>query len=325
MTAPAATQDRRPARLSARALALGYRDREVVTSLDLDVPDGRITCIVGPNACGKSTLLGGLARLLAPQSGQVLLDGRELHRQPTRHVAARLGLLPQTPVAPDGLTVEALVARGRYPHQSWLRQWAPQDKAAVDMALSRTRLADLRHRPVAELSGGQRQRVWIALALAQDVPIMLLDEPTTFLDVAHRVEVLDLLVELNTTDRRTIVLVLHDLHDACRYAHHLIAMRDGKIVAQGEPRRIVTPALVRDVFGIDSVIVDDPDTGAPLILPRAARRLVVHTAASEATQNTDDVTVAPCSLISATSDSTLPAEQAADDECSRCLGGRRQA
>ena len=247
----------------------------VVDGLTLDVPDGQITCIVGPNACGKSTLLRAMSRLLKPESGQVVLDGESIQRHGTKEVARRLGLLPQSPTAPEGLTVEDLVARGRYPHQKLFQQWRHDDEAAVEDALRLTRTNALRNRPVDELSGGQRQRVWIAMALAQDTPIMLLDEPTTYLDIAHQLDVLDLLTELNELHGRTIVMVLHDLNEAARYSHHLVAMRDGAIVAQGPPAEIVTADIVSAVFGIDSRILDDPVTGTPLVVPIGAPHRVL--------------------------------------------------
>lgn len=274
-TEPAVRDDELPvARASLRAdgLTLGYTDDAVCRDLTVDIPDGRVTVVVGANACGKSTLLRGLARLLAPKSGTVLLDGTDIHRLPTKQVATRLGILPQQPIAPEGITVADLVGRGRHPHQRFFRQWSAIDEAVVQRAMERTRTIDLADRAVDELSGGQRQRVWIALALAQETPLMLLDEPTTFLDLAHQVEVLDLLAELNETDRRTVVIVLHDLNLACRYAHHLIAMKDGAMVAEGDPRDVITPQLVADVFGLDAQIIDDPLTGTPLVLPVPSRR-----------------------------------------------------
>jgi iron complex transport system ATP-binding protein len=252
--------------LAAERLRLAYDRREVVADLSLALPIGRITAIVGPNACGKSTLLRGLARLMKPRGGAVHLDGKSIHRQPTREVAKRLAVLPQTPVAPEGITVADLVARGRYPHQTWLRQWSAGDERAVTAAMEATRVLDLAPRPVDELSGGQRQRAWIAMALAQDTPILLLDEPTTFLDLAHQVDVLDLLVDLNRAGR-TIVLVLHDLNHACRHADHLVAMRDGAIVAEGPPEQIVTRALVEEVFGLRCEVVPDPVAGTPMVIP----------------------------------------------------------
>jgi iron complex transport system ATP-binding protein len=269
--APASSAgDRRPATLAARDLTLAYDDRVIVDGLSLTIPAESVTVIVGANACGKSTLLRGLARLLKPRRGGVLLDGEDIHRLPTREVATRLGVLPQQPIAPEGITVADLVARGRHPHQRWFRQWSVEDEAAVASALAATGIADLAERSVDELSGGQRQRAWIALALAQGTGLMLLDEPTTFLDLAHQVEVLDLLAALNRRERRTVVLVLHDLNLACRYAHHLVAMRDGAIVAEGAPGDVITAATVREVFGLSCRVIDDPLTGTPLVLPMPA-------------------------------------------------------
>jgi len=253
--------------LRAEHLRLAYERLEVVADLSVTIPPARITTIVGANACGKSTLLRGLARLLKPAGGTVQLDGRSIHELPTKELAVRLGILPQTPIAPEGITVADLVARGRYPHQTWIRQWSAADQQAVADALEATDTLALAERPVDELSGGQRQRVWIAMALAQGTEIMLLDEPTTFLDVTHQVEVLDLLVDLNRRDGRTIVLVLHDLNQACRYAHHLIAMRGGAIVAEGRPSEIVTRALVQQVFELRCQIAPDPVSGTPMVIP----------------------------------------------------------
>ncbi|MFI1098474.1 ABC transporter ATP-binding protein [Streptomyces sp. NPDC020917] len=256
-----------PSRLTAQALTLAYEDRTVVDGLDLEIPDGQVTVIVGPNACGKSTLLRALGRLLKPRSGTVLLDGAELSGIPGRQIARTIGVLPQSPTPPDGITVADLVARGRQPHQKWWQQWSEADERAVAEALEHTNTADLADRPVDELSGGQRQRVWIAMALAQDTDLLLLDEPTTYLDIAHQVEVLDLVRRLNHGRGRTVVAVLHDLNQAARYADHLIAMRAGRIVAQGRPADVVTADLVREVFGLTSVVVADPVTGSPLVVP----------------------------------------------------------
>nr|WP_313543904.1 ABC transporter ATP-binding protein [Leifsonia aquatica] len=253
--------------LVARDLTLSYEGRVVVEGLDLTVPPGKVTAIVGPNACGKSTLLRGLSRLLAPAGGSVLLDGADIHSLPTKQVATRLGLLPQTPVAPDGITVADLVSRGRYPHQGWFRRWTADDDTAVSEAMAATGITELAERSVDELSGGQRQRVWIAMALAQQTDILLLDEPTTFLDISHQIDVLDLLLDLNAARGATIVMVLHDLNLAARYADHLVAMRDGSIVAAGDPSEVVTAELVRDVFGVESVIASDPVTATPLVVP----------------------------------------------------------
>lgn len=259
-------------RLRARELTLAYDDRTVVHDLELAVPDGRVSVIVGPNACGKSTTLRALGRLLKPKSGSVLLDGEELARIPTRRIAQSIGLLPQSPTAPEAITVADLVSRGRQPHQHWWQQWSEEDERAVTEAMARTDVTDLAERSVDELSGGQRQRVWIAMALAQETDLLLLDEPTTFLDIAHQVEVLDLVRRLNHEQGRTVVIVLHDLNQAARYADHLVAMKSGRIVAEGHPGEIVTAELVREVFGLESVVVPDPVTGSPLVVPGAPYR-----------------------------------------------------
>jgi iron complex transport system ATP-binding protein len=255
--------------LSAVGLSLRYERSaaEVVDRLDLTVPPGAVTIVVGANACGKSTLLRGLARLMRPSGGSVLLDGRAIHDRPTREVATVLGLLPQTPTAPEGITVTDLVGRGRYPHQGWFRRWTEDDDRAVSSALEMTDVLDLADRPVDELSGGQRQRVWIAMALAQDTDILLLDEPTTFLDIAHQVEVLDLLTELNRQRGTTVVIVLHDLNLAARYADHLVALARGRVVAAGPPADVVDEDLVRRVFAMESRVIDDPVSGTPLVVP----------------------------------------------------------
>ncbi|KTC36764.1 iron-dicitrate transporter ATP-binding subunit [Pseudomonas sp. ABAC61] len=253
-------------RLHVDAVTLRHDARVIFQDLALTIPDGSFTVIVGPNACGKSTLLAALSRLLAPARGQVVLDGKDIRQLPAREVARRLGLLPQSALAPDGITVAELVARGRYPYQSFLRQWSVDDERAVLAAMVATRVEALAERLLDELSGGQRQRVWIAMVLAQETPILLLDEPTTYLDIVHQIELLELLAELNRQGR-TIVAVLHDLNQACRYASHLIALRDGAIVAQGAPARIFTEALVQEVFGLPSVIIADPVSGTPLMVP----------------------------------------------------------
>jgi len=253
--------------LAATGLTLAYEERTVVDDLTFRVPAGQVTVIVGPNACGKSTLLRGLARLLAPVRGSVLLDGAAIHSRPTREVARVLGLLPQTPVAPEGITVTDLVGRGRYPHQGWFRQWSAEDERAVAAALEATDTMALAGRSVDELSGGQRQRVWIAMALAQDTDILLLDEPTTFLDIAHQIEVLDLLADLNAARGTTLVLVLHDLNLAARYADTLIALQSGRVVAAGPPSEVVTEDLMRTVFGMEFRVLPDPVTGTPLVIP----------------------------------------------------------
>ncbi len=253
--------------LSAAGITLAYGERTVVDGLSVELPAGKVTVIVGANACGKSTLLRGLARLLKPVEGTVVLNGTDIATQSTKAVARVLGLLPQTPVAPDGITVADLVGRGRYPHQGWFRQWTPDDDAAVAGALEATDTLSLADRTVDELSGGQRQRVWIAMALAQQTGILLLDEPTTFLDVTHQIEVLDLITDLNRRSGTTVVMVLHDLNLAARYADHLIAMRGGRIVAEGAPSAVVTRETVTGVFDLDCRIVEDPVSGTPMVVP----------------------------------------------------------
>lgn len=253
--------------LVAEDLRAGYGHRTVLQGLGLDVPPARITAIVGANACGKSTLLRCLSRLLAPERGQVLLDGKSVHRLPARELARRLGLLPQSPLAPEGITVADLVGLGRHPHHGLLSRWTREDDAAVAAALETTATADLAERAVDELSGGQRQRVWVAMALAQQTDVLLLDEPTTFLDINHQVEILDLLTDLNRVRGATIVMVLHDLNLAARYADFLVAMVDGRVHAAGPPEAVLTEAMVRDVFGLKSRIIADPTSGKPIMLP----------------------------------------------------------
>ena len=254
-------------RLVADAVSLGYGDRTVVDQLSFVVPDGQVTAVVGANACGKSTLLRGMARLLRPTSGTVLLDGEQIHRTSTRKVARTLGLLPQAPVTPEGVSVVDLVSRGRHPHHGALRRWSPEDDAAVAEALTLTGTTELAERAVDELSGGQRQRVWVAMALAQGTDLLLLDEPTTYLDVAHQMDLLELLRDLNAARGTTIVMVLHELNLAARFADHLVAMCDGRVVASGAPGEVLTEETVREVFGLASRVIPDPVSGTPLVVP----------------------------------------------------------
>ncbi|MEV6770309.1 ABC transporter ATP-binding protein [Nocardia sp. NPDC051030] len=268
--------DKSESRLRAERVRLGYRGRTISDELSVDIPDGAFTVIIGPNACGKSTLLRALARLLTPESGAVLLDGKQIGAYPAKEVARRIGLLPQTSTAPDGIRVADLVARGRYPHQSLLRQWSRADEEAVAAAMAATGVSELSARLFDELSGGQRQRVWIAMVLAQDTPVILLDEPTTYLDIAHQIQLLDLCRSLQRDSGRTVVAVLHDLNHAFRYADHLIAMKDGRVIAAGPPQEIVTAELVREVFALGCRIIDDPETGAPLVIPLAENAVGAH-------------------------------------------------
>jgi ABC-type cobalamin/Fe3+-siderophores transport system ATPase subunit len=256
----------RTARLSARDATIGYDGRVVSEHLDVEIPTGSFTVIVGPNACGKSTLLRAFARLLRPREGELLLDGSEISHVPTKQIARRLGLLPQTSLAPDGIRVSDLVARGRHPHQTILRQWSKEDQTAVAAALDATGTTELAGRLVDELSGGQRQRVWVAMLLAQDAPTMLLDEPTTFLDIAHQYDLLKLFRRLHV-EGRTIVAVLHDLNQAARFADHMIMMRGGRVVASGRPADIVTAARVEEVFGLECSVISDPHSDTPMIIP----------------------------------------------------------
>ncbi|MFD3747677.1 ABC transporter ATP-binding protein [Nocardia sp. NPDC058633] len=268
--------DSHPARLRADQVRLGYKGTTISDQLCVDIPDGKFTVIIGPNACGKSTLLRALARLLTPEAGTVLLDDKPVTDYPAKELARQIGLLPQTSTAPDGIHVADLVARGRYPHQTLLRQWSRADEEAVAAAMAATGVADLSARPVEELSGGQRQRVWISMVLAQQTPIILLDEPTTYLDIAYQIQLLDLCRSLNRDSGRTVVAVLHDLNHAFRYADHLIAMCDGRVVASGEPAEIVTTELVNEVFSLRCRIIDDPETGTPLVIPLAENAAQVH-------------------------------------------------
>ncbi|WP_424870525.1 ABC transporter ATP-binding protein [Streptomyces sp. SAI-229] len=256
-------------RLSAENVTLAYDQRVIAEQLSVEIPDNSFTVIVGPNACGKSTLLRALSRMLKPSEGRVLLDGQVIQSMPAKKVARTLGLLPQSSIAPDGITVGDLVGRGRYPHQGLLRQWSAEDERVVQESMVRTGVAELAERYVDELSGGQRQRVWIAMALAQQTPLLLLDEPTTFLDIQHQIDVLDLCADLHEEQGRTLVAVLHDLNHAARYATHLIALRGGKVIAQGAPKDIVTAGLVEEVFGLRCQVIDDPETGTPLVVPAA--------------------------------------------------------
>ncbi|MFE1663240.1 ABC transporter ATP-binding protein [Microbacterium sp. P02] len=260
--------------LAAESVVLGYGDRTIVDHLDLQIPPGEITAIVGANGCGKSTLLRALARLIAPRSGRIVLDGKALHTGHSKEIARTLGLLPQSPIAPEGIAVADLVGRGRHPHQKLLARWNDRDFQVVADALAATGTTDLADRAVDELSGGQRQRVWIAMALAQETDILLLDEPTTFLDVAHQIEVLDLLTDLNRDRGTTIVMVLHDVNLAARYADHVFAMREGQIIAEGRPGEVMTAELIREVFDLECVVIPDPVSGTPIVLPRGRHHVL---------------------------------------------------
>lgn len=253
--------------LYAQQLTIGYQDRLIVDSLNLSIPSGRITALVGANGSGKSTILKTLARLMKPRGGAVYLDGDSIHKKPTKEVARQLAILPQNPVAPEGLTVSELVSFGRFPHQKGMGTLSKEDKEIVRRSIDRTGMGEFHDRPVDQLSGGQRQRAWIAMALAQETDFLFLDEPTTFLDMAHQLEVLKLLQKLNAQEGRTIVMVVHDLNHATRYADYMVAIKQGKIVKEGMPAEVVTPEVLKEVFGIEADVIPDPRTGYPLCLP----------------------------------------------------------
>ncbi|WP_139368103.1 ABC transporter ATP-binding protein [Priestia abyssalis] len=260
--------------LETKSLTLSYGDTVIIDELNLTVPKGEITVFIGSNGCGKSTLLRSLARLLKPHSGSILIEGEMVSKLPTKEIAKQLAILPQGPVAPEGLTVLQLVKQGRYPYQKWYRQWSEEDERIVKHALQATGMEQLADRLVDSLSGGQRQRAWIAMTLAQDTDIILLDEPTTYLDMTHQIEILDLLFELNEKEQRTIVMVLHDLNLACRYAHHLVAIKDKTVYAQGKPEQVISRELVKDVFNMNCEVTVDPIFGTPLCIPHGRGRYV---------------------------------------------------
>ncbi len=253
--------------IRSQGVTLGYARQTIIESLDLALPRGKVSVLIGSNGCGKSTLLKAFARLLTPLQGSVILNGEDIHRKPTAQVARELAILPQMPQAPEGITVKQLVSLGRYPYQNWLQQWSAEDERMVHQALVQTGTEALAHRPVDALSGGQRQRVWIAMTLAQDTEVVLLDEPTTFLDLAHQIDVLDLLRALNRQHGKTIIMVLHDLNLACRYADHMVAVHNRTAFAQGAPADILNEAMVKTVFDLDCRIINDPFFHTPLCIP----------------------------------------------------------
>lgn len=260
------------ASMTTHQLTLGYQRQVIIDALDLQLPAGKVSVLIGSNGCGKSTLLKSLARLLKPQQGSVILNGVDIQRRSTASVARELAILPQMPCAPEGISVRQLVALGRYPYQNWMQQWSAEDEAMVERALLQTGVQALADRPVDALSGGQRQRVWIAMTLAQDTDILLLDEPTTFLDLAHQIDVLDLLRDLNRQANKTIVMVLHDLNLACRYAYHMVAVHQRTAFAQGRPADILSEEVVKEVFGLNCRIITDPFFGTPLCIPFGRER-----------------------------------------------------
>ncbi|MDZ5472169.1 ABC transporter ATP-binding protein [Bacillus sp. 31A1R] len=261
--------------IETKSLTLSYGDSIIINELDVKIPKGEITVFIGGNGCGKSTLLRSIARLLKPKSGAVLLEGKAIAKMSTKDVAKQMAILPQSPIAPEGLTVMQLVKQGRYPYQNWFKQWTQEDEEKVNAALKATGIEDLKERPVDSLSGGQRQRAWIAMTLAQDTDLVLLDEPTTYLDMTHQIEILDLLFELNEKENRTIVMVLHDLNLACRYAHNIVAIKDKQIFAQGKPEHVINCNLVKNVFGMDCEVTIDPLFGTPLCIPYGKGRCIL--------------------------------------------------
>lgn len=254
-------------RLQTKNLKLGYQQTTICQDISLAIPDKQVTIIIGPNGCGKSTLLRSLCRLLTPQAGRVLLDGHPIEKSPTKLLARKISLLPQTMQAPAGITVANLVARGRFPYQSFMRQWSKEDKLAVEIAMEKTGITEFADKTVDSLSGGQRQRVWVAMVLAQQTDILLLDEPTTYLDIAYQYELLDIFRKLNQEQERTVVAVLHDLNQACRYADNLVVMVKGQIIAQGKPTEIINELLIKQAFDLECQIIADPVTQTPMIVP----------------------------------------------------------
>lgn len=263
--------------IATRSLSLSYGDTTIIQDLNLQVPQGEITVLIGANGCGKSTLIRSIARLLKPSGGSVLIEGKSIASMATREVARKMAILPQSPVAPEGLTVYQLIKQGRYPHQSWFKQWSDIDERKVQHAIMATGLTELQHRFVDELSGGQRQRAWIAMTLAQDTDTILLDEPTTYLDMSHQIEILDLLFDLNKRERRTIIMVLHDLNLACRYAHHIVAIKDGSVYVEGRPEDVINCDVIRHVFDMECQVMQDPVFGTPLCIPFGKGRCIMRT------------------------------------------------
>ncbi|MFD2922598.1 ABC transporter ATP-binding protein [Halobacillus naozhouensis] len=268
--------------LLANNLTLGYGDQIIIDSLDIKIPKGKVTVLIGGNGCGKSTLLRSLARLLKPKSGEVVLDSSDISKMRTKDVAKKMAILPQSPTTPEGLSVYQLVKQGRYPYQSWAKRWSQEDEDAVNKALADTNLTELKERSVDSLSGGQRQRAWIAMTLAQDTDLLLLDEPTTYLDMTHQIDILDLLFDLNQDNGRTVVMVLHDINLACRYADHIVAVKDKTVYAQGKPEEVINCELMQHVFEMTCDVREDPIFGTPMCIPHGKGRCLIKQAQAEA-------------------------------------------
>lgn len=268
--------------LLAKDLTLGYGDSVIIDSLNITIPKGKVTVLIGGNGCGKSTLLRSMARLLKPKDGEVVLDSQDISKMKTKDVAKKMAILPQSPTTPEGLTVYQLVKQGRYPYQGLTKRWSNDDEAAVSKALEDTNLTELKERSVDSLSGGQRQRAWIAMTLAQDTDTLLLDEPTTYLDMTHQIEILDLLFDLNQDHGRTVVMVLHDINLACRYADHLIAVKDKTVFDQGKPEEVITCDLMQHVFDMTCDVREDPLFGTPMCIPHGKGRCLIKQAQAEA-------------------------------------------
>ncbi|WP_223702703.1 ABC transporter ATP-binding protein [Sutcliffiella deserti] len=263
---------------NSEGITAGYDDSTILHDVTISIPNNKISVIIGANGCGKSTLLKTMARLIKPTSGQVTLDGKSVNKIPPKQLARVLGLLPQSPIVPEGITVADLVGRGRYPHQTFLKGWTKQDYEAVTEAMEIMNITEFADRSIDELSGGQRQRVWIAMALAQQTDILFLDEPTTFLDITYQVEILDLLTDLNRKRGTTIVMVLHDINLSARYADHIFALQKGRLIAEGAPSEVITSTLIEDIFGLHCTVVSDPVSGSPSVVPigRYHNRLKVY-------------------------------------------------
>lgn len=284
-------------RIKTKSLDIAYAQSLIVEDLNISIPTGKVTALVGPNGSGKSTILKTMSRLIKPQSGGVLLDGKLIHKQPTKDVAKELAILPQSPTIPEGLTVEELIRYGRYPHRKELGRMKNADKDAVYWALQATGMVVFKDRELDQLSGGQRQRAWIAMALAQQTDILFLDEPTTFLDMAHQLEVLHLLERLNKQQERTIVMVVHDLNHAARYAHHMVAIKDGQVISEGAPSQVMSKDVLRDVFSIEADIIQDPRTNVPLCLPFELAGNIDRPVVEDKQKETDKENVRPISVI----------------------------